>query len=1022
MANSERIDDIISDEAFKQLDLLLTKLGSAQDEFGRLAKSVAETNAEINKTQSIKDFNEAVKQANKGFEELEAQQAKVTKARKEANKAEKETIEIVKGKLVSTAEEKKLLDDLAGSVDGNVRANLRLKVQLKSVREELKRLETNATSNAISSGALANKRAELANRENELKQAITQSNLELRRATKEAQSADGSYDQLTNRLDRLRGTYKGLSEEERNNAEVGGVLLASIEKYDKQLKELDKSMGVNNRNVGNYSEAVQDAISKTGLFSREMALLKKAKDIYKAGSTGATIATQSFGKALIATGIGAIIVLLGSLITFLTSTQRGMDLLAKATDGVATFVGVFIDALSTLGEQLVDNIIPLLKGLGNIILGITTLDITRLKDGFDGVSESLSNINGISIAEVTKEAIKASAEAFRLRGELQELDKAQARLDVTRAQSVEKQEALRELSQDETKSMKERMEASAQLFELENALEEKSIALLEKRLAITKEQNNLTKSTEADLQKERDLEIEIANTRAQASARRRRFEKEAQALRNKAQAEFKAQAKEREDAENKLADAVFNLEKSRLKRATDRNKAVVDDEKLSYDDRLSNLEQYLENSEELIILQRDKELANADLLKEDRIRIEEEAQAELDALRVEGAKLSEKILLDQLTKEEQLRAQQNKETISRIKQAQAEQLTALDGQLNAGLITEAEYQAKRLEIVTEGTRAVIAEEIAQVEAIIEANRLKGVSVADEELKLAELRQRLSEETTKKTLENLDKIAEREKQVKELQRELEQELANLVVALVERRFLKQEEALAKQEAEVDAQREKEKEAIEASVLSEEEKQLRLINADKKAQIQKEEIEAKRRKIDLQRARFEKASAILGIKVDTARAIVAQLPALPFSLPLIKLIGAIGLTQLATAVATPIPAFEKGTKYSPEGLAWVGEAGTEMIKDPSGNVTFTGDSAELTYLKRGSQVIPHNEVIKMMENSGGTWDAMIAENRRGTAELKKALNKRPEKSLNITKDGVYYLYKNGSKRTKYVNKLL
>jgi NAD-dependent DNA ligase len=86
--------------------------------------------------------------------------------------------------------------------------------------------------------------------------------LELRRATKESQAAEGSYDSLTIRLDRLRASYRTLNEEERNNEEVGGALLASIKEYDSKLKDLDKSMGINNRNVGNYSEEVQKALEK----------------------------------------------------------------------------------------------------------------------------------------------------------------------------------------------------------------------------------------------------------------------------------------------------------------------------------------------------------------------------------------------------------------------------------------------------------------------------------------------------------------------------------------------------------------------------------------------------------------------------------------------------------------------------------------------------------------------------------------------------------------------------------------
>ena len=52
-------------------------------------------------------------------------------------------------------------------------------------------------------------------------------------------------DQMNARLGYLRDTYRKLSQAERENADVGGVLQASISELDDALKMLDKSVGNN---------------------------------------------------------------------------------------------------------------------------------------------------------------------------------------------------------------------------------------------------------------------------------------------------------------------------------------------------------------------------------------------------------------------------------------------------------------------------------------------------------------------------------------------------------------------------------------------------------------------------------------------------------------------------------------------------------------------------------------------------------------------------------------------------------
>lgn len=74
------------------------------------------------------------------------------------------------------------------------------------------------------------------------------------------------------------------------------------------------------------------------------------------------------------------------------------------------------------------------------------------------------------------------------------------------------------------------------------------------------------------------------------------------------------------------------------------------------------------------------------------------------------------------------------------------------------------------------------------------------------------------------------------------------------------------------------------------------------------------------------------------------------------------------------------FAKGTRYSPEGPAIVGEEGMEMIINPRGGVSFTPPQASLTYLEKGSQVLTHAETMQALamnslKTGGGGFNGRI-----------------------------------------------
>jgi uncharacterized phage infection (PIP) family protein YhgE len=165
MANNERIDEIISEKAFEQLDGLLAKLKLAQDGFSEVASAVNNANKEINKTQSIKEYNQAVKDANKLFRELAQEEQKVANARKKANAVEKEIIDTSKAKILSLEEETKLIDQLTGGVEKNVRTNVQLKSELKEVRGAMKDLDSEMSKSSRSSKSQIAQKQALAEKE-----------------------------------------------------------------------------------------------------------------------------------------------------------------------------------------------------------------------------------------------------------------------------------------------------------------------------------------------------------------------------------------------------------------------------------------------------------------------------------------------------------------------------------------------------------------------------------------------------------------------------------------------------------------------------------------------------------------------------------------------------------------------------------------------------------------------------------------------------------------------------------------
>ena len=244
-------------------------------------------------------------------------------------------------------------------------------------------------------------------------------NTERRAAVKEVDTYNtalnaeiGSNEQLRAQLKLMTQEYDGLSQEQRENTEEGQMLTQNIEGITEKLKENESAIGDNRRNVGNYSESIQDALGNVTIMGTNLGGLvtsfKETKDATVAATkslivtesvqksqTAATnsqtiaqkalnvatiagkVAMNVFKLALISTGIGAFVVAIGSLVAFFKSTEKG----ARELKVVMAVLG-----------SITDNLTSKFAEFGEIIFNsFNNIKELKLTDVFKGIGDAIKN-------------------------------------------------------------------------------------------------------------------------------------------------------------------------------------------------------------------------------------------------------------------------------------------------------------------------------------------------------------------------------------------------------------------------------------------------------------------------------------------------------------------------------------------------------------------------------------------------------------------------------------------------------
>lgn len=243
-------------------------------------------------------------------------------------------------------------------------------------------------------------------------------------------------------------------------------------------------------NIGEVGKDAKEAAAEFKIMGVSLNGVKKGF------ASAALTAKGMFGSikaGLISTGIGAFVVLIGSLLTFFTKTKKGAELLEVAFAGIGAAISVITDRVSKFGGAIVKLFKGDVKGA-----------LTDVKGAFTGI--------GTEIANDTNQAIALKQAFISLRDSERDLN-------VETAQRRAEIEALKLIAEDVSKSESERLAAAKEAFKIENDLLDKRVSNAEEALRLQQQEMSLSENMQEDLDKEAELLINLANIRAESTTK-----------------------------------------------------------------------------------------------------------------------------------------------------------------------------------------------------------------------------------------------------------------------------------------------------------------------------------------------------------------------------------------------------------------------------------------------------------------------------------------------------------------------
>ena len=588
-------------------------------------------------------------------------------------------------------------------VEALINKSAEVRQRIMEVSDQMKALKDALNKGGISVQEYTRQMALLQNaqRENQREQRaydnLISSHIAVQHQTMQANNTlTGSIRELGTALAQNRRIYEDFTQAQRESAE-GKQLLETIHAQDEAYRELQRSIGVTQVDVGNYRQAILDALDSQnslgtslntiigqlqglkGHFSGTVNIITNYVNYGRAtantqnaianATRNTSIAFKVLRGAFLALGLPALLMLLGSLISYFTSTQEGINKVNRVLTplkvvfqtlwGVVQNVGkIMVEAFKAAWEPIkkvgefigtfiitpIKQVIGVVKGLGKVLTG-------DFKGAWEDVKKPAQDLVNKG-KEMGKAAVEARAKYAELGKEMKgvvgsigdtmdeaikrgkRIEEINQKLSSSEADFIQQTAELKQLfkeqnmiAEDTTKTFAEREEAAKKSIEIQkqiNKLAEDRNGLEQELLNLKFASNDTSDADRAELAKKKAELAEQAAARIEAITTQNN---KVNTIRKAANDQANAQAKEAADKARAHLEEQLKWQREAVEEYVKTNSAVAQ----SLQERLAIEEKGMQDRLALL----DKEKANGLIKKNEYEKQKREIEREFLKTKVE---------------------------------------------------------------------------------------------------------------------------------------------------------------------------------------------------------------------------------------------------------------------------------------------------------------------------------------------------------------------------------------------------
>lgn len=425
---------------------------------------------------------------------------------------------------------------------------------------------------------------------------ISENNQAIKTNTTLLNSQEDSVDALRAQLAKNTKELNAMSAATRNNTEEGQKLVTETKEISDRLKDMEKAVGDNRRNVGNYAESIQEAMSSTQGLSGATAAMATSL-------SGGVNALKVFNATLKANPVLAVVSVILVLISSVEKLmKRNSEMAANLKAAFAPFEVIF--------SRILDGVTELLGGVAK---------------AFEWITEKVVNLLS-SIGLITEETTKAANTAKALSQQELAIYEAETKNLVTVSAMRRELEAQKTLVGDQLKSMNERNAAAQKGIAILKQMEAAEVGVLKQKYEQIKAQNELGYTSKEDRRAEMQALADLQSKQAEYIAQRKELENQASGL--VAQQNAKNAAAFKASEEKKAAAAI---------------KAAQDAEKAKRELQEQTIRQFEEARTKLELSLKEKETANDSIA----LKLENEKAYVEESLKLERYRLEQGLISQQ---------------------------------------------------------------------------------------------------------------------------------------------------------------------------------------------------------------------------------------------------------------------------------------------------------------------------------------------------------------------------------------